>query len=194
MSKRLVNKENRFENATQWITEAFDLEKRKVMLSADVDEAPASKLIRAIQKMLEVDAESPIDVYINSYGGSVYDGLALYDTLESASCIVRTHALGKVCSMGFILFLAGDERYSMDRARFMHHESGGHISGSLSELKLEVREFDEIEEICNTIVEEKTNKSDKWWQNRIAGKDFWFGKKEAREFGVVTHEYEGRDE
>lgn len=197
MSKKVVSKENKFENALQWVDNAFDLEKRKVMLSADVDEAPVSRIIRAIHKMLEIDAESPIDVYINSFGGSIYDGLALYDTLEAAPCLVRTHAIGKVCSMGFILYLAGDERYSSARARFMHHEGSvpsGDEDITRTVLKEIESELDAVEELCNEIVEQKTNKSDKWWQGKIVGRDYWFGKKEAKEFGVVTHEYEGKEE
>lgn len=195
MGKRLISKDNVFENALQWIDNAFDLQKRKIMLSADVAEAPISRIIRAIHKMIEIDNESPIDIYINSYGGSVHEGLALYDTLEACPVQIRTHALGKVCSMGFIVYLAGDVRYSSARARFMHHETNieSEDSASIARIKDDIKEYDRLDDILNGIVENNTNKNNKWWLSKINGKDFWFGRAEAREYGVVTASYTEED-
>jgi len=166
-----------------------DIHNRKLFLDEDIDDVSVGWIIRAIQRMLSMNNEEPIDLYINSYGGEIYSGLALYDVLEDLDVTVRTHATGKVCSMGFILYLVGDERFSTKRARFMHHEGSLASEGKISEIKDELKEMTIIENICNDIVKEKTGKNNKWWQARILRKEFWFGVKEAKEWGIITNDY-----
>lgn len=173
---------------TYYLEFGIDIHGRKIFLDDDIDDVSVGWIIRGIQKMIEYDKEKPLDVYINSYGGEILSGLAVYDVLEGLDCIVRTHALGKVCSMGLIIYLAGDERYSSKRARFLHHEASTLLEGTLTNIKEDLKETNIVEDMCNKIVEEKTGKSNKWWQTKILKKDYWLGFEEARKLNIITHE------
>lgn len=183
----MIDKEKRFDNALFWIQCGIDLENRRIMLDEDVDEYSVGWLIRGVQKMVDIDSSSPIDLCVNSYGGSVYDGLALFDTLTELPCLLRTCAKGKIMSMGFFIFMAGDERRSSARSTFMHHEISFCFSGKSTEGRIEQREVDRLERIICSTVSDRTKKDAKWWRRWGKSTDKYFDRERAFELGVVTH-------
>lgn len=187
----LVPKDAKYDNTKFWIEYGIDLENRRVMLDEDVDEYSVGWIIRGIKKMVDIDDVKPIDVYINSYGGSIYDGLALYDELEALHYLtVRTHASGKIMSMAFILFMVGDERYCRPRATFMHHEGYDSIEGRRTHILNEAEELKRIDKICREIVAEKCPKKTlTWWREHEKYVNRYYDYKKAKQLGIVTHDY-----
>lgn len=172
-----------------WVEAGVNIPKRKIFLDGYMDDKRLGELVRAVQEMADINRD-PIDLYINSGGGDVSPGLALYDLLESLTDIViRTHAVGLVGSMAFILFLVGDERRASKRVRFMHHKGYCQLpEGTEDQIHSEANEVSHMEATCNEIVKEKTTKDLKWWNAQIKSVNMWFGKEEAIKYGVVTHE------
>jgi ATP-dependent Clp protease protease subunit len=126
-------------NADYWLEYGIDIEKRRIDIADNIDSCETSWAIRAVREM-EDRSDKPIDVYISSYGGEVYAGLGLYDILMKSKCRIRTHAVGKIMSMAFLIYLSGGERYSTEFSTFMNHSISSMAWGKLYELKAEVKE------------------------------------------------------
>lgn len=188
--ERIVKKDDKFDSAQYFMEHGIDLEKRRIMIDRDINAESVGWVIRGIYKMADVSAELPLDLYINSNGGEIYDGLALYDVLRSLSGItVRTHALGKIMSMAFIIYLAGDQRYSYPNATFMNHSSADSLDGKLHHLKTSLKEVQRQEDICLDILMERTSKKDRsFWRKSVEYKDQYYNVEQMKELGVVTHE------
>lgn len=184
-SNKIISKDDRYDNTKFWIQFGIDLEARKVMLDETVDEDSVGWIIRGIEKMVQINPKEPIDITINSYGGYVYDGLALYDLLESLDCIVRTHATGKVMSCGLILFLVGDERTATTRTTFMAHSIAGGVFGKLYELKNDVKETDRLHGLMLDILESQTSKTRSWWKKEIEHVDRYYDVEKAKKLGIL---------
>ena len=110
------------------------LASRELELSGPVDSESVAVIIRGILYLQKVDAAAPITLFINSPGGEVSSGLALYDVMQAASCPIRTVCLGLAASMAALLFIAGDTRDMLPHSRVMVHDpliSGG-VGGSAS--------------------------------------------------------------
>lgn len=185
----LVPREYKYDNTLFWIQYGVDLEKRRVMIDEEVDEISVGWIIRGVRKMIDIDDTSPIDVYVNSYGGVCYDGFALFDFLESLDYVkVRTWAIGKVMSMGFAVFMVGDERRAYPRARFMHHEVASWVPYSkTSTVKIEYEEMQHLEKQLGEILGDRTQKDSSWWANYGRYTDKYFDPERAYELGVLTH-------
>ena len=189
-TEKIVGKDEKFDSSKYWIEYGIDLEKRRIMLDEDVDEYSMGWIFRAIFKMVDMDATAPIDFIINSYGGSVYDGLMLYDLLRSLDYLtVRTYATGKIMSMGLILYLAGDERTASKRATFMAHSLSSGMWGKMRELEVEVDECKRLQKDLVTILAERTEyRTYEWWQKHIRHEDRFYARDKAIELGIVDDE------
>lgn len=191
-AKSIIRKEDKFDNSKYWIETGIDLEQRKIMIDETIDEYSTGWVIRAIHKMLEINSEDPIDIYINSFGGSVYDGFALYDTIINCDkTTIRTHALGKIMSMALIIFLAGDERDATENATFMAHAISSYTWGKLYELDIETNECKRLEENTLKIMADRTGQSYSYWKRQLKYEDRYYDKDKAKELGIIT---EGEDE
>ena len=193
---RIVPRDARFDNSKFYIEFGIDIDKRKIFLDDYIDSYSIGWITRGIQEMIHQNYEKPIDIYINSIGGNIEDGLMLYDELEKLSYLtVKTHAKGIVASMAFILYMVGDERYCNKRARFMHHAGQMYARGKPFAVDIEVNEFKHLEDECDTIVAERTGYKNKtWWKKLIKTDDKFFGKEKAKQYGVVTHFYDSENE
>jgi ATP-dependent Clp protease protease subunit len=174
------------ENDSYWIENGIDMTRRKIMLDEEVDEGIIGWIIRAIDVMTTTDADKPIEVTISSYGGSIYDGLALYDALESAPCPITTKATGKVMSMGLVIYLVGDTRIATARATFMAHTASSSADGKLPDLRTEVAEVSRLEELTLQIMQEKTKKDARWWKKELEYKDRFYNVDQAIELGIIN--------
>lgn len=113
------------------------LSRRELELTQGIDAASCAVVIRGLLYLQRCDANAPVTLYINSLGGEVQSGLALYDVMRAVSCPVRTVCLGMAASMAALLFVAGDERWMLPHSRLMIHDPliGGGLAGSALSVK-----------------------------------------------------------
>jgi len=171
---------------TFYIQNGIDVERRRIFLDEEVDETSMGWIIRSVQMMMDIDSESPIKLYINSFGGSAYDGLALYDLLESLPCEVHTTCIGSAMSMSLILFLVGDVRTAYPRATFMAHSLSAGIDGNISEMSIDLKESKRLNDILLKILADRTKKSLKWWSKEIQHEDRYYDYNKSLKIGIIT--------
>ena len=138
---------------------------------------------------LEKQSSKPIRLFINSEGGNISDGFAIYDAMTQSKCKITTIGMGVIESMATIIFLAGKERYCYPTCRFMYHQGiQEYMEGeakNTSNSKREVAESDKLDNICNAIVEEKTKFTAQEIDKLIQPGNFYFGAEEAVKNGFV---------
>ena len=108
------------------------LARREVELTSDVTAESATNLIRSLLHLQREDAHAPITLFVNSNGGEVQSGLALYDVMQALTCPIRTVCLGMAASMAALIFISGSQRDMLPHSRVMIHDPllGGGIGGS----------------------------------------------------------------
>ena len=174
------------ENGFQYVEYGISVEKRRVMIDEEVDEFSMGWVIRAIQLMIEQNDKDPIEIYINSFGGCCYAGLALYDLLRAAKCPIKTFCIGKAMSMSLILFLAGDERYTFPNSTYMVHSVSSGSFGKVKEMEIDLKETKRLNNILLDILGERTKKNKKWWSKEIEHDDKYYDKVKAKTLGIVN--------
>ena len=143
----------------------------------------------AIAQMLFLAAEDPekdISLYINSPGGSVTAGLAIYDTMQFIKCDVSTICIGQAASMGAVLLAAGapKKRFSLPNSRIMIHQPMGGAQGQASEIEIQAKEILRIKEVLNDILVNHTGKSIDIIE-KDTDRDFFMSSNEARKYGLI---------
>ena len=162
---------------------------RTVFLTEPVDVQTSAELIKQLMHLEHEDNESEITLYINSPGGEVISGLAVYDYISAMKAPVRTVCIGTAASMGAILFLAGDQRQMLPHTRLMIHDpSYGHhdIGGRKShEIQHELDKLNEARESLARIIANKTGKSIRTIY-KLTANDTYYSAEEAVAFGLAT--------
>lgn len=181
----LVTKDSRLENAMSWLQMGVDFESRRIEINYEVNEQMASFIIRALLKMSEV-SNAPIELYLSSHGGVVYDGLAIYDAIQACPCPVTIYASGKIMSSAFIIFLAGDRRYAAKHTTFMMHSISYQGEGKVRDQEIDVLEAKRLNNLFLEIMASRTKMTKKWWYRQILSHDKYFDLKQAQECGIVT--------
>ena len=184
----MAKKKTDLEVQKYYIEHGISIKRRQIWLDEEIEDASTGFIIRAIDEMIDDDPDKPIDIYVNSYGGSVYDGLGLCDHIQDLDVEVRTHVKGKIMSMALIIFAMGDKRYASKRASFMAHSLSSGTEGKVFEQKIDVKEAERLNNVLLDMLEEKTNKSRAWWKKEIEYKDLYFNKTKAIDIGIVTEE------
>lgn len=172
------------------------LEESELFLVGEINSDTASKLIQKLMYLDQNDLEE-ITLYINSPGGEVMSGLAVYDYIKIMKSPVRTVTIGDAASMGAIIFLAGENREMLPHTRILIHDpSYGHldVSGKKPhEIQRGVDSLNKIRETLAEIISEKTNKSlDEIYG--ITAEDNYFTAEEAINFGLATGIFKGKKE
>ena len=164
------------------------LKDRVIMLDTEVSEHTASLLVA---QMLFLESENPdkdISLYINSPGGSVTAGMAIYDTMQFIKCDVQTIVMGQACSMGSLLSTAGapGKRMILPNARHMIHQPSGGASGQATDIQIQAREVQKMKEYLTTIYV-KHNSAGKTFEQLSADmeRDFFMSAQEALDYGLV---------
>lgn len=169
--------------------ESMLLTKRKIFLTEEVNESTCKTLIQQLLYFNSEDPGAEIVLYINSPGGTVYDGLAVYDLMRMMSAPLRTVCIGTAASMGAIFFLAGDKRQMLPHSRVMIHDpalSGGSMAGQKPhQLQQFVDTLNECREINCNIIAERTGHSIVEIYEKTKN-DTFFKADEALEFGLAT--------
>ncbi|MBN2451551.1 MAG: ATP-dependent Clp endopeptidase proteolytic subunit ClpP [Lentisphaeria bacterium] len=162
------------------------LKDRIVFLGSPVDDGVANSLVAQFLFLQSQDPKKDIDFYINSPGGVVSSGLAIYDTMQMVSCDVRTYCIGHAASMGAVLLSAGTagKRFALPHARIMIHQPAGGMEGSAADIHIQAQEILRVREILNAILARHTGKSVDDIA-RDSDRDKFMSAEEAKEYGLV---------
>ncbi len=162
------------------------LKDRIIFLGTAIDDDVANLAIAQMLFLESEDPEKDINLYINSPGGSVSAGLAIYDTMQYVRCDVSTICMGQAASMGAVLLAAGKKgkRYCLPHARVMIHQPLGGVSGQASDIEIQTKEILRIKEILNEILASHTGKDIKTI-SVDTDRDFFMDAQTAVEYGLV---------
>ena len=133
---------------------------------------------------LPYEKRKPITIYINSQGGSQFDGQALIDVIRASKTNVRTVCLGMAASMGFLIYLAGHDRYAFENSCFLMHEGEQSVSNSSSKTKDIIAFFDEMDERTKKYILETTDIDEEYY-DEVYKKELWMYASKAKELGIV---------
>ena len=162
------------------------LKDRIIFLGAPIDDVFANLIIAQLLFLEAEDPEKDINLYINSPGGSVTAGLAIYDTMQYIKCDVVTYCVGQAASMGAVLMAAGaaGKRYALPNARIMIHQPWGGAQGQATDISIQAKEILRLRDRLNEILAFHTGKSVTDIA-RDADRDFFMSAEESKAYGLV---------
>ena len=162
------------------------LKERVIFLNGQVEDNMANLIVAQLLFLESEDPKADISVYINSPGGSVTAGLAIFDTMRYIRPNIATICMGQACSMGAFLLSAGTKgkRYVLESARIMIHQPLGGFQGQASDIEIHAKEILELRERLNKIMSENTGKSLKDI-SRDTDRDYFMTAEEAKKYGLV---------
>ena len=171
------------------------LRERVIFLTGQVEDNMANLIVA---QMLFLEAENPdkdIHLYINSPGGSVSAGLAMFDTMNFIKPDVSTICMGGAYSMGSFLLAAGQKgkRYALANSRVMIHQPSGGAQGQATDIEINAREILKIRDRLNRILAERTGQPLEKIERDVE-RDYWLDAQEAKEYGLVDEVLERRPE
>lgn len=158
---------------------------RIIFLGTDIDDY-TSNVIQAQLLFLNSQSDEEVSLYINSPGGSVYDGLGIYDTMQYIDCNVKTICTGMAASMASILLCAGTagKRFALPHSRVMIHQPLGGVQGQASDIEIEAREILKIKNELYQIIADHSGKTLEQIE-KDADRDHWMIANEAKEYGMI---------
>jgi ATP-dependent Clp protease, protease subunit len=162
------------------------LKERIVFLGTQVDDTSANLICAQLLLLAAEDAERDISLYINSPGGSVTSGLAIYDTMQFISCDVSTVCMGLAASMGQFLLAAGaaGKRYALPHSRILMHQPSGGVQGQAADIAIQAEQIIYLKRMMAERIAFHTGQT----IERIeadSDRDRWFTAEEARDYGIV---------
>ena len=164
------------------------LKDRIVFLGSGVNDEVANSIVAQLLFLQSDDPKSDIHFYINSPGGSVSAGLAIYDTMQFITCDVATYCLGQAASMGAVLLTAGapKKRYALPNARIMIHQPLAGMQGTAEEIMIHAKEFQRIKERMNEILIKHTGHTLKKIE-KDTDRDCFMTAEEACKYKLIDH-------
>ncbi|MET0694533.1 MAG: ATP-dependent Clp protease proteolytic subunit [Propionibacteriaceae bacterium] len=162
------------------------LRQRIVVLGGEVTDVSANRVCAQLLLLSAEDSRADIGLYINSPGGSVSAGLAIYDTMKMIPNDVGTLAMGFAASMGQFLLCAGThgKRAALPNARIMMHQGSAGIGGTAVDIEIQAQNLDYMKKLMTSLLAENTGQSLETIA-RDADRDRWFTAAEARDYGMV---------
>jgi ATP-dependent Clp protease protease subunit len=164
------------------------LRERIIWLGSEVRDENANAICAQMMLLAAEDPDKDIWLYINSPGGSITAGMAIYDTMQYIQPDVATIAMGMAASMGQFLLSAGThgKRYATPHARVMMHQPSGGIGGTASDIKIQAEQMLYVKKQMAELIAEHTGQS-KEQIEKDSDRDRWFSAEEAKEYGFVDH-------
>jgi ATP-dependent Clp protease protease subunit len=167
------------------------LKDRIVFLGSAVDDDVANIIVAQFLFLESEDPDKDIQLYINSPGGVVSAGLAIFDTMQYVRCPVSTICIGQAASMGALLLGAGQKgrRYALPNARIMIHQPLGGARGQATDIEIQAREMRHTKDVITDILVNSTGNS----RERVAQdieRDFYMGPVAAKEYGIIDEVFE----
>ena len=170
---------------------AFDiysrlLKDRIVFIGTPIDDMIANLIIAQLLFLQMEDPDKDISVYINSPGGAVTAGLAIYDTMRFLTCDLNTYCVGQAASMGAVLLCAGTKgkRFALPNARVMIHQPWGGVQGAASDIHIQAKEILKLRDQLNHILSEHTGQSMEKIE-KDTDRDYFMSAEEAMAYGLV---------
>ncbi len=170
---------------------AFDiysrlLKDRIILLGTPIDDDVANLVVAQLLFLQAEDPKKDIDLYINSPGGSVTAGLAIYDTIQILSCEVKTYCIGQCASMGAVLLAAGaaGKRFALPNSRIMIHQPWGGAQGTAADIDIQAKEVLRLRSMLNAILAGHTGQTIKKIE-KDTERDFFMSAEEAVQYGLV---------
>ena len=162
------------------------LKERIIMLSGEVTDASAQLIVAQLLFLDSEDPDKDISLYINSPGGSVTAGMAIYDTMQLINADVSTICVGMAASMGALLLSCGakGKRYALPNAEIMIHQPLGGFQGQVTDIEIHANRMLKVKEVLNKTLSENTGKPLEVIE-RDTERDNFMGAQEAKEYGLV---------
>ncbi len=171
------------------------LKDRIIFLGTAMNDEIANLLIAQLLFLESEDPDKDINFYVNSPGGIVTAGLAVYDTMQYIKPDIATVCIGQAASMGAVLLTAGTKgkRYSLPNSRILIHQPMGGFQGQASDIEIQAKEILRMKETLNQILVRHTGKDLSQIQNDT-DRDFFMSGEEAKEYGIIDHVIKNRDD
>jgi ATP-dependent Clp protease, protease subunit len=171
------------------------LKDRIIFLGTAMNDEVANLLIAQLLFLESEDPDKDINFYVNSPGGIVTAGLAVYDTMQYIKPDIATVCIGQAASMGALLLTAGTKgkRYSLPNSRILIHQPMGGFQGQASDIAIQAKEILRMKETLNEILVIHTGKTLSQIQNDT-DRDFFMSGMEAKEYGIIDHVIKNRDD
>ena len=162
------------------------LNDRIIILSEEINDANASIVVAQLLYLEAQDPDKDIQLYINSPGGAVTAGMAIYDTMQDIKADVSTICIGMAASMGAFLLSSGakGKRIALPNAEIMIHQPAAGTQGKVTDMEIDVERFLKIKERMNRMLAENTGKTVEEIK-RDTERDHWFSAEEAKDYGLV---------
>ena len=159
---------------------------RIVFISGEVHDDMANAIVAQLLFLQSQDPKKQINVYINSPGGSVTAGLAIYDTMQFVKCPIATYCIGQAASMGAVLLTAGTKglRHALPNARIMIHQPSGGAEGKATDIEITAKEIHRLKEVLNGILAKHSGKKMADVVNDTE-RDYFMSAEEAKEWGLI---------
>ncbi|MDD2866619.1 MAG: ATP-dependent Clp endopeptidase proteolytic subunit ClpP [Candidatus Omnitrophota bacterium] len=162
------------------------LKDRIIFIGTPIDDMVANLVIAQLLFLQMEDVTKDISVYINSPGGSVTSGLAIYDTMQFVKCHVATYCVGQAASMGALLLSAGrkGKRYALPNSRIMIHQPWGGVQGAAADISIQAKEILRLREMLENILAKHTGQP----LDRIkkdSDRDYFMSSEEAQAYGLI---------
>lgn len=162
------------------------LKDRIVFIGTEIDDHVANVVVAQLLFLKMEDAKKHISLYINSPGGYITAGLAIYDTMKYLGCEIHTYCIGQAASMGALLLTAGSKgkRYALPHSRMMIHQPHGGVGGTSADIQLQAKEIVKLKQMLHQILSECTGQDvEKIKQD--ADRDFFMSPHEAKNYGLI---------
>lgn len=162
------------------------LKDRIIFIGDEITDDMANIVVAEMLFLQMDDPQKDINIYINSPGGSVTAGLAIYDTMQFVSCDVNTYCIGQAASMGAVLLTAGaaGKRYALPHARIMIHQPWGGVRGTATDISIQANEILRLKDELNKILASHTKKSIEDI-SKDTDRDFFMSALESKNYGIV---------
>jgi ATP-dependent Clp protease protease subunit len=162
------------------------LKDRIIFIGTEITDHVANVVVAQLLFLKMEDPKKDVHIYINSLGGYITSGLAIYDTMQYLGCNINTYCIGQASSMGALLLTAGTKgkRFALPNSRMMIHQPYGGVGGTSADVALQAKEILELKKLLNQIMGECTGQP----LARItidSERDFYMGPQEAKDYGLI---------
>ena len=173
-------------NERSWDIYSRLLKDRIIFIGTQIDDFVANAVVAQLLFLQMEDPKKDIHVYVNSPGGSVTSGMAIYDTMQFMRCDIVTYCIGQVASMGTILLAAGTKgkRYALPNSRIMIHQPTGGASGQASDISIAAKEILRWRKVLNEILSKHSGHPLEQIE-KDSDRDYFMTAEEAKEYGIV---------
>ena len=162
------------------------LEDRIIFIGTAIDDTVANSVVAQLLFLQKEKKNQDINVYINSPGGNITAGLAIYDTMQFVQCDVSTYCIGQATSMGAVLLMAGTQgkRHALPNSRVMIHQPWGGAQGTAEDIRIQADEIIKMKHVLNEIIAKRTGQ-DLARVEKDTDRDFFMSADDAKAYGIV---------